>query len=62
MADTEALCNELSQHIQALRNGSEAARRRATATARRIITEIIDAEEEIEQHAIVVRYNTILII
>ncbi|KAI0144499.1 S-adenosyl-L-methionine-dependent methyltransferase [Xylariaceae sp. FL1272] len=53
MADVEALCNELTQHIQALKSGSEVARRRATTTARRIITEIGDPEEEIEQQAII---------
>ncbi|KAI0832182.1 S-adenosyl-L-methionine-dependent methyltransferase [Hypoxylon sp. FL0890] len=53
MADVEALCNELQLHIKALQSGSELARRRATNTARRIIREIIDPEEEIEQHAIV---------
>ena len=57
MADTESeyLCNELSRQLQALRKGDEAARRRATTAARRIITEIIDPEEEIEQNAIQVR-------
>ncbi|KAI0114268.1 S-adenosyl-L-methionine-dependent methyltransferase [Hypoxylon sp. NC0597] len=53
MADVEALCNELQQHIKDLKSGSELARRRATNAARRIIAEIIDPEEEIEQHAIV---------
>ncbi|KAI3323401.1 S-adenosyl-L-methionine-dependent methyltransferase [Xylariaceae sp. AK1471] len=53
MANTEALCNELSQHVRALRDGSEVARRRATAVARRIIAEITDPEEEIEQQSIV---------
>ncbi|CAJ2514089.1 Uu.00g022080.m01.CDS01 [Anthostomella pinea] len=53
MADVEALCNELSEQVKALRGGSEAARRRATAAARRIITEISDPEEMIEQQSIV---------
>ncbi|KAH9906913.1 S-adenosyl-L-methionine-dependent methyltransferase [Xylariomycetidae sp. FL2044] len=53
MADLETLCNELTQHIQTLRSGSEVARRRATATARKLITEIIDPEEEIEQQSII---------
>jgi hypothetical protein len=57
MTDVEALCNELSQHVRALRDGSEVSRRRATATARRIIAEITDPDEEIEQQTITVRFR-----
>ncbi|KAI1338568.1 S-adenosyl-L-methionine-dependent methyltransferase [Xylariaceae sp. FL0016] len=52
MSDVEILCDELAHHIEDLRKGSETARRKATSAARKIIAELKDPEEEMEDQSI----------